>query len=260
MVIINGDLIPFASGLGHLGVDGSVGDATGGFDISTLAPFGHIHMLSGVWHDPMQGQSGVMRFNLAMQRFEVSVDGGSSFQGLTTAGSAVSSVGVLGGADLTGDVDLSPATGSGFIVIGDTGGTSPITFAVDQLSLSGLWDFPTQGFNGRVVNALTDDNGTEAQGIINVAGASGVTVDIIGQTLIIAPAGSGIARSYAQDFNGKNITITHNLNTINVIVQAVDDKSPPKVLIPHNIEIVDVNVINLRFNGNQTGRVVVLGG
>jgi hypothetical protein len=141
---INGDLIPGISGQSHLGVDGSLGDA---FDITTLAPFGHIHLVSGVFHDPIMGQSGVLRYNRQRASFQVSVDGGLTFNDIATGATVVTSVGVIGGANLTGDVDLSPTT-SGFIVIGDTGGASPVTFSIDVWALSGLYRFPTQGFAG----------------------------------------------------------------------------------------------------------------
>jgi hypothetical protein len=128
----------------HLGVDG--GPNRDAFDITSISPFGHIHMLSGVFHDPVHGQSGVIRFNRQIAAFEQSVDGGNTFEAIQAgAAGGVTAIGVIGGAELTGSVDLGP-TASGFIVIEDTAGASPVTFSVDTAALSGLWSFPTNGF------------------------------------------------------------------------------------------------------------------
>jgi hypothetical protein len=144
MVRINGDLLPGASGFANLGVN--VGpNAQNAFDITTLAPFNHVHQVSGVFHDPLLGQSGVLRFNHEQGAFQVSVDGGATFLNLS-AGAGVDSVGVLGDTNLTGNVDFaSPA--SGFIVIEDSSDASPLLWSVDTLGLSGLWNFPALGFD-----------------------------------------------------------------------------------------------------------------
>jgi hypothetical protein len=130
----------------HLGIDG--GPNAGQFDITTLAPFGHVHMLSGIFHDPVHGQSGVIRYNRQGACFEQSVDGGLTFECILTSSTAggVLSIGVIGDTNLTGNIDFATHP-SGFMVINDTGDASPLTWAVDTLGLSGLWDFPTNGFN-----------------------------------------------------------------------------------------------------------------
>jgi hypothetical protein len=160
-----------------------------------------------------------------------------------------------------GDVDLAvPA--SGFLAIFDTSDASPINFAVDTLGLSGLYDFPTQGFNGRVVNALTDSNGTEVQGVVNVVGASGLLVDIVGQTLTVSPgATNGFATCFAQSFSASTTwTVTHNLGTEDVQIEVFDSASVPKnVLIPDQIEVTDSNTVTVTFNTAQAGQAIVQG-
>lgn len=252
-MIINGDLIAGASGQSSIGIDGSSGDA---FDITTLAPFGRFHVNSGIFHDPLLGQSGVIRYSRAASAFQFSVDGGKTFANAVTAGSVVLSVGQLGGANLVGDVDLASVS-SGFFSITDTAGASPILLGVDTLGLSGLWRFPTQGFNGRVVNALTDANGTEAQGVINVVGASGIVVDIIGQTMTITP-GNTLQRCFAATFSSSTTwTVTHNLNSTDVSVSIYDGGSPASILIPDRIRTTTVNVVTVSFNTAQAGRAVI---
>jgi|SRR5689334_718312 len=255
MVRINGDLIPKGSGQAHLGVNGSVGDA---FDITTLTPFGHIHMNSGVWHDPLTGQSGVLRYSQAAGAFQISVDGGRTFNDLVTGAMSVTSVGVIGGANLTGNIDLA-SVASGFIAITDNAGASPIFFAVDNLGLSGLWRFPTQGFNGSIVNELTDFNGTVVQGSVNVVGASGIVVDIVGQTMTITP-GNVMSRSFAQTFVAATTwTVSHNLGTADVTVDVYDDSTPRLSIIPDSIALTDNNTVTIGFNVPQAGRVVISG-
>ena len=81
------DLVPGASGRAHLGVDG--GPNVGAFDITSIRPFGHIHLVSGVFHDPLYGSSGVVRYNQVNQCLEVSVNGGIGFDCLLTSQSGV---------------------------------------------------------------------------------------------------------------------------------------------------------------------------
>ena len=108
------DIVPFGSGTSHLGVD--EGTAAGSFNAASLTPFGHIVQLSGVFVDPVQGQSGILRFNLEQSAFETSVDGGITF---TAIGS---------------DVTLSGVRGVNGINVQQVGGD----FVVDGASISGL--------------------------------------------------------------------------------------------------------------------------
>lgn len=260
----NGDLVPVASGWANLGVEVS-SNAQNAFDITELRPFNHVHMISGVFHDPIMGQSGIIRFNRQQAAFQVSVDGGLTFNNIS-AGSAVDSIGQLGGADLTGNVDLATAS-SGFMTILDTAGASPLLFAVDNQGLSGLWRFPAQGFNGSVVNKLTDFNGTTAQGVIQVVGISGIIADIVGQTLTISPGfGGGFTTIYKQDFDtpATTWTIQHNLNSFNVNVQlwnggaTPNTVTPKRWLIPDRISVSDLNQVVATFNVAQSGQAIVV--
>lgn len=250
----NGDLVPTSSGFANLGV-GVDSNGQNAFDITSLRPFNHICQVSGIFLDPVQGQSGVMRFSLEQLAFQVSVDGGETFSNLSAG--AVDSIGVIGDTNLTGNVDLASAAASGFLSIFDTAGASPIQFAIDQLGLSGLWDFPVQGFNGRVVNALTDSNGTEVQGVVAVIGVSGLLVDIVGQTATISP-GNALPRCFAETYSATpGATINHNLGSLNVLAQFYDDSSPREQLLPDRIAIVDANNVSVRFNTDQDGLAVI---
>lgn len=258
----NGDLVPVTSGFANLGVDVSP-NAQNAFDATQgeIRPFNHIHQVSGIFHDPLYGQSGVLRFNQNVSAFQVSVDGGLTFQSLS-AGAGVDSVGVLGDANLTGNIDLASAAASGFLAIFDTGDASPIQFAVDQLGLSGLWGFPTQGFNGSVVNDLTDFNGTTVQGSVLIQGVSGIVVDIVGQTVTVGPAAAGgFAACYVEDFvtPATTWTIDHNLNTENFQIQLWNGAQAPKSwLIPDRIRGINQNVVEVGFNVAQSGQAIVV--
>jgi len=255
----NGDLVPTTSGFANLGVNVE-SNAQNAFDITSIRPFNHIHMVSGVFHDPLHGQSGVLRYSREQASFQVSVDGGLTFNNLS-AGAGVDSVGQLGGADLTGNIDLATPA-SGFLSIDDTAGASPLLFAVDHLGLSGLWDFPSQGFNGSVVNELTDFNGTTVQGAVSVVGASGIIVDIVGQTMTIASNTDvgDVARCYTETFTSSNRwTVTHSLSTLNVSVAVYDNASPAMAIFPDFIEVTDANTVTIGFNVAQVGSVVILG-
>jgi len=150
-MIRNGNIIPRASG--H--PEGSVlGNA--------WTPWGEVHMESGVFHNLVGvSQSGVIRFDPYNNGLEFSNDGGKTFDSF----GKITSLGVIGDADLTGDIDLS-VPNSGFMTIQDTGDASPLSFAVDHLGLSGLWRFPTQGLSN-VVNNIRQIGNTPLQGVVN---------------------------------------------------------------------------------------------
>lgn len=250
---IVGDLLPAASGIGNIGVDTT---ATG---IASIQPFHRVHMMSGIFHDPISGTSGVLRFNPAGQ-FQVSLDGGRTFSNVRV-GSAVTDIGVLGGAAISSSVDLAVPT-SGFITIRDTAGSSPLLFAVDNQGLSGLWGFPSQGFNGRVVNALTDSNGTTSHGVISLVGASGIYVDIIGQTATITSSVT-LPKSFVYEFtNEAGVSIQHDLGTSNVIVSVIRDDGGGDFQLTsaeYTAQISSSNVIDVTFVDTISGRVIIFG-
>lgn len=78
MAIEVSDLWPQSSGTSSLGAEMTNGGFTG-----AVSPFAAIHLNSGIFYD-INGQSGVIRYNQAALVFEVSVDGGNSFNSLAT--------------------------------------------------------------------------------------------------------------------------------------------------------------------------------
>lgn len=87
MVRVN-DIVPATSGKSGLGLalgtqDGQIGQLGLGLTFLDLYPFFHVHCLSGVYHDPLLGTSGVIRFGKSTTpRLEKSVDGGLTFTAL----------------------------------------------------------------------------------------------------------------------------------------------------------------------------------
>lgn len=200
------DLVPFVSGQAHLGVDGSQGDA---FDIASLAPFGHIHQISGVFHDGLVGTSGVVRYNGTVPCLEVSVDGGNTFGCVATTDNTVTSVGVIGDANLSGDVDFA-SPGSGFIVIEDTGNASPILWSVNTLGLSGLWNFPANGFPATMARCYSEDFTSQTSFAVNHnIGTTDVSVTVVDNS---SPPEEIMPDSVVRT-NANTITITFNTPT-----------------------------------------------
>ncbi len=90
MGVFTGDLSPRASGSASLGVE--MINGMGGFT-TDIRPYAHVHMNSGVWHDPLHGESGVLRFDQGEARgFECSVDGGLTFGVLPHSGQVQESI------------------------------------------------------------------------------------------------------------------------------------------------------------------------
>jgi hypothetical protein len=213
MTRINGDIIPASSGIAHLGVNGGRGDS---FDIASLAPFGHIHLNSGVFHDPMTGQSGVMRYSQAAAAFEVSIDGGWTFNSIATSSSSDGSgLNAING-DRGPNIDLIGVSGiqvvpqgNGTIYIGTSGefitsqsgvlGVNGITvhqiggnFVIDGSSISGI-NTPSSGIqsvNGEIGPAITIDgvNGVT----VSVTGPNTITINAASLSGQMTPDGSGL--------------------------------------------------------------------
>lgn len=245
---INGNLLPATSGISNLG-----SDFTSNGVLEALTPYNRVHMMSGIFHDPLSGTSGVLRFNPAGQ-FQVSLDGGRNFSNVRV-GSAVTDIGVLGGPAISSSVDLAvPA--SGFMTIQDTAGSSPLLFSVNVNALSGLWRFPSQGFNNQVVNSLTDGNGTTSHGAISVTGASGIVVDIVGQNMTIAP-GNAIVRGYSEYIFSDTANIQHNLNTNNIVVNVYNPDN--EKITDYTVKITSVNGFTITLATQAEGNVVVIG-
>lgn len=86
MAVEFGDLWPQGSGTSSLGAEMTNGDFTG-----DIRPYAHVHMNSGIFHEPLTGASGVIRYRkdnltafvpfgiLPAQGFELSFDGGASY-------------------------------------------------------------------------------------------------------------------------------------------------------------------------------------
>lgn len=266
---IYGDIIPSLSGQSSLGINQTANDIFA--DNDTASPFGRIYALSGIYPDPTLGTFGVLRFDKDAGGFTISEDDGVTFSRLASAATVVTSVGQLGGTDLTGDIDLATQA-SGFMSITDTGGASPLIFAVDNLGLSGLWLFPPQGFNSSVVNELytnqafghTNPEGP-VQGSVNLNSGSGINIDLDGQNINISISGVDLLRTplcYEEEWSGNVFTrtVTHNMGTNKVIVQVYDNASPPVMILPDEIEATNTNQVTITFNSGFTdGHVVIMG-
>lgn len=186
------DILAYGSGLSHIGVNGGRRDV---FDHSLLLPFGHIHQNSGVFHDPLMGESGVLRYSRAAAAFQLSVDGGLTFQNVQVG-------------------DYSGVLGVNGVSVTQTGRN----FVVDAASLSGLIrpsggiggidgqigpHIELQGVNGVQVvvtaaNVLTIDAASLSGNIgtpnhSGVYGVNGIVVEQIGGNFIVdAAALSGL--------------------------------------------------------------------
>lgn len=265
-MILNGNLIPATSGHG-------LGDLLG----TSYIPFVEIHMESGVFHNVSgPAQSGIIRFNPYANGLEGSDDGGVTWFDMSAGtGAGVDSVGVLGDADLTGDVDLATPL-SGFMTIQDTADASPLLFSVDYLGLSGLYLFPSQGFNESVVNSVGQIGNTNLQADVDfqtqTSGFMSITqagqniqwqVDWAGLSGLWGFPTNGfsnMSRGYTESFGAAlTWTVNHNLGTENIIAQAYDNTSDPLNFLPDDIQIIDSNQIVVSFNRPQAGKIVVMG-
>lgn len=87
------------------------------------------------------------------------------------------------------------------------------------------------------------------EGQILAAGAGGALSGVSQASLV--------TRKFVHPFtNEDTVTVPHNLNSENVIVQAFD--SDKFVIIPDSIQIVDADTVEVTFNTSQSGVVRVI--
>lgn len=260
---LNGNINLIASG--H--TEGSVGG-------NAYLPFVELHMESGVFHNISgPAQSGIIRFDPYNNGMEFSNDGGKTFTAFGSAG--VTSIGVLGDTDLTGAVDLA-VPNSGFMTIQDSANASPLLFSVDVLGLSGLWSFPTQGFNGSIVNSVSVIGATNIQGDVDyqTKGSGFLSITQAGQNIQWQVDHLGLSGLWNFPSNGfhnvpqgysntygaaESWTVTHNLGTEDIVVMIYDDTGNRLKLDPDDIEITDTNTVTVTFNSSQAGKAIILG-
>jgi hypothetical protein len=230
----NGDLVPTHSGFANLGVNVNE-NAQNAFDITSIRPFNHIHQISGVFHDPVHGQSGIVRFDQQQGCFEVSVDGGITFDCLLTT------------LDGSGIHDINGATGPLVTLDGANGAailTDGNTLTVDVSGLSGIID-PSGGIggiNGQIGPYLefkgndgVDVNVTDNNCLVfSGAGLSGLVFTVSGQLQTNIDAGGG--GSDGSGLNAINGALGPNIE--------IDGANGADVLTNGNIITVDVSSLS----------------
>ena len=222
------DIIPFSSGTSHLGVNEGV--TAGSFDASSTIPFGHIIQLSGVFVDPVQGQSGILRFNQEQGAFETSVDGGATF----------SAIGAGGGGNIT---SINAEVGPAIIIDGANGvdvNTGTNTITIDGAALSGLTvqDLQNAYNNGNCIDAdtvqITDGQTESYRGILVKLDKPGL------ESLSLTNFNNAVHDSFGVAVSGHSLTpddhLTHaftNIGAGNIFLQSsgIDASIPPANLL-----------------------------
>jgi len=127
---------------------------------------------------------------------------------------------------------------------------------IDLIGVSGIQVVP-QG-NGRIHIGTSGTFLTSQSGVV---GVNGITVSQVGGNFVID--GSSISGVSATKFAASFVSttsgvFTHNLNTLDIIVQIYDDQVPRRWLLPDEIVVDDVNRVSVLFNRPQSGRIVVI--
>jgi hypothetical protein len=71
---------------------------------------------------------------------------------------------------------------------------------------------------------------------------------------------AGVRNQYVGIYSGVTWTITHNLNSENVIVELRNSQSPPQRIFSEVIEYIDANTVVATFNASVTGKAIVMKG
>jgi len=249
---INGDLVPITSGACDIG--------------DHYIPYLEVHQESGFFYqEAAHGKFGVIRYNGDTGALQGSTDNGVTFQDFSL-GAGVNNIGVLGQADLTGNVDF--ATQSGFLNVYYNGQT--IFHALDTTSLSGFWglesfDDVVNHINVQGQAQLVDDVVLQS-GVFTYLGQNDQNIQIEVDTAALSghfglKNMDNMVKGYQETIGAAATTwtIDHNLGTTKVIVQAWDDTGNALVILADDIERTTANQIKVYFNTAQAGEVVVMG-
>jgi hypothetical protein len=214
------DLIPTASGEASLGVNS--GPNEGAFSASSIAPFNHMHMLSGVIHDPITGQSGVLRFSQAAGAFQGSIDGGRTF----------------------------------FNIQSNLAYAQSFTNALYQTITHNL------NSTDVVVQVKDQSNEKlEPDGVIILDANNIILVFSTPQTgrvTVLASGGTFLTTYNAVFSSQKTWVVSHNLNSVILEVSVIDNDNT--FITPTAIKIIDANTINIFWVDPQSGTVVIVRG
>jgi hypothetical protein len=118
-----------------------------------------------------------------------------------------------------------------------------------------------------IINILRFGNtisiGAQQSGVL---GVNGVTVNQIGGNFVVDTAAlsgliGGVTKFAASFTNLVSGQFTHNLGTLDVIVQVRDNGSdgvPRQTIIPDKIVYDNINTVSVIFNRPQSGRIIIL--
>jgi hypothetical protein len=120
----------------------------------------------------------------------------------------------------------------------------------------------SSGGSGGSTSGITSINGQTGPAIV-IVGVNGITVTAGGNQILIDGAGASGTTSGASKFAASFSSIssglfTHNLGTLDVIVQVYDNGGPRRAIMPDDIIIENTNEISIIFNSPQSGRVVII--
>lgn len=104
----------------------------------------------------------------------------------------------------------------------------------------------------------SSSSGGSGSGVI---GVNGITVEQVGGNFVVngaALSGTSVSKFAASFSSISSGLFTHNLNTLDVIVQVYDNSSPRRAMMPDDILVENSNEISLIFNMPQSGRVVII--
>lgn len=95
---------------------------------------------------------------------------------------------------------------------------------------------------------------------VSIAGVNGIIVTAGGNVITIDGAGaSGTTSKFAASFSSISSGLfTHNLGSLDVIVQVYDNSSPRRAIMPDDILLENANQVSVIFNIPQTGRIIIV--
>jgi len=196
----------------------------------------------------------------------VSVGGGPSSGGSGGSGSGVIGVNGITVHQIGGNYVVDGAGLSGLISPNGAGSVATVSQYTESFSdtVSGYFQ---HNFNAGFVQVQIFDNTPQANAIapdkIILENRDAISVIFnepqAGTVVIHGPSGVIDYAKYSESFTGVvSLTVTHGLNSEDVIVQVRNADSPAAVIIPDKITINDANTVGLVFNEPESGRVTII--
>lgn len=233
-----GDVAPAVSGGASIGVEQING--IGGFT-TDIRPFAHIHQNSGIFHDPVGGVSGIIRFN--------GQNGGTTGTSIGSPNTPSFEFSFNGGADAQCGLGYDPRTLSQDVILQSFNGSDMHVRASGTLRLIAEEDVLIDGIEGNVT--LRAKGAGPLNGNIIIVADEQLNITAINEPLTLSSTNNSVA------ITSTNSSVTLNAATTGVFFAADDFNVSSNTADVNVTGDANVNIDSTNDDVNITGQTNV---